>query len=120
MRVLGQLLSERLEVSVTPSLFTNVQLWADLATMKRKLDGGNSPAPVSINDSHGSHGSSGFGSLRLDPRLQQAVLKEQFLRPTPIQSKVIPLALEGRDILGTLRVILNDMLAPAYDTCSSF
>lgn len=41
---------------------------------------------------------SGFG---LPPKLLQAIARMQFHSPTPIQAKAIPLALEGRDLLGT-------------------
>jgi hypothetical protein len=44
-----------------------------------------------------------FENLNLDPRLRQALIKEQFTKPTPVQSKAIPLALEGKDILGKHR-----------------
>ncbi len=68
--------------------------------MKRKLDDDNVPVPVSVSDFYGEHERSAFSSLELDSRLQQAILQEQFSRPTPVQSKAIPLALEGRDIFG--------------------
>ena len=41
---------------------------------------------------------SGFG---LPPKLLQALARVQFNQPTPIQVKAIPLAMEGRDILGS-------------------
>jgi len=41
-----------------------------------------------------------FASLELDPRLLQAVTKEKFSAPTPVQAQAIPLALAGKDILG--------------------
>jgi superfamily II DNA/RNA helicase len=41
---------------------------------------------------------SGFG---LPPKLLQSLARIQFQAPTPIQSEAIPLALEGRDILGS-------------------
>jgi superfamily II DNA/RNA helicase len=41
---------------------------------------------------------SGFG---LSPKLLQSLARMQFETPTPIQSLAIPLALNGRDILGT-------------------
>ncbi|KTW28408.1 hypothetical protein T552_01670 [Pneumocystis carinii B80] len=39
-----------------------------------------------------------FSSLGLDPRITQAVLKLGFRNPTYVQSQVIPLALEGKDL----------------------
>lgn len=44
--------------------------------------------------------SSGFDALGLDARLLQAITKEKFSEPTSVQAKAIPLALEGRDVLG--------------------
>jgi len=44
---------------------------------------------------------SSFESLGLDARLLQAISIEQYAVPTPVQAKAIPLALQGRDILGT-------------------
>jgi ATP-dependent RNA helicase DDX56/DBP9 len=47
-----------------------------------------------------------FVDLGLDSRLLQAVVKQKFSHPTLVQAKTIPLALEGKDILGEeLRVI---------------
>jgi ATP-dependent RNA helicase DeaD len=40
----------------------------------------------------------GFG---LPPKLLQSLARMQFKTPTPIQAKAIPLALQGRDILGS-------------------
>lgn len=42
-----------------------------------------------------------FGSLGLDARLLQATNREKFSTPTPVQTKAIPLALSGKDVLGT-------------------
>ncbi len=41
---------------------------------------------------------SGFG---LAPKLLQSLARMQFTTPTPIQAQVIPLALQGKDILGS-------------------
>ena len=41
-----------------------------------------------------------FESLGLDARLLQGVAKLGFAHPTLVQAKAIPLALEGKDILG--------------------
>lgn len=60
--------------------------------MKRKLN--NRDVPLSQ--------SSSFSSLGLDSRLLQAIVEEKYSRPTSIQAKAIPLALEGKDILGKL------------------
>ncbi|OQE28943.1 hypothetical protein PENFLA_c004G05399 [Penicillium flavigenum] len=65
-------------------------------TMKRKLDANDVPSP-------GAAGAEDqeldFEALNLDPRLRQALIKEKFTKPTLVQSKAIPLALEGKDIL---------------------
>ena len=66
--------------------------------MKRKLDERDVPSPVET--SNDGHAGRVFDSLGLDSRLLQAVANEGFTTPTPVQSKAIPLALEGRDILG--------------------
>jgi ATP-dependent RNA helicase DDX56/DBP9 len=41
-----------------------------------------------------------FAELGLDARLLQAINKEKFAAPTPVQARAIPLALSGKDILG--------------------
>ena len=41
-----------------------------------------------------------FSQLNLHPQLVQAVTEQGFVSPTPIQAGVIPLMLEGQDILG--------------------
>ncbi|KAL8668722.1 MAG: hypothetical protein Q9168_006660 [Polycauliona sp. 1 TL-2023] len=65
--------------------------------MKRKLDQDDVPAPVVASKK--IHTESSFESFGLDTRLLQAVVKEGFSTPTSIQSKVVPLALEGKDVL---------------------
>src|SRR5580698_4565336 len=42
-----------------------------------------------------------FAGFGLPARLLQALARMQFTIPTPIQALAIPLALEGKDILGT-------------------
>lgn len=41
-----------------------------------------------------------FAQFELPPQLQQALVKLNFTNPTPIQARTIPLALQGRDIIG--------------------
>ncbi|KAG7007761.1 hypothetical protein G7Y79_00008g023990 [Physcia stellaris] len=65
--------------------------------MKRKLDEDDIPVPVVSPTS--PHDANRFSSFSLDSRLQQAVAKEGFSIPTPVQTKAIPLCLEGKDIL---------------------
>lgn len=67
--------------------------------MKRKLDDTNTPVPVPLLDATPTAAS--FQATGLDTRLLQATVKEGFRAPTAVQSKVIPLALEGKDILGS-------------------
>lgn len=43
---------------------------------------------------------SGFSTFPLSPIIQQNIERAGFIEPTPIQKRTIPLALEGRDILG--------------------
>ncbi|PYO37061.1 MAG: ATP-dependent RNA helicase RhlE [Gemmatimonadetes bacterium] len=42
-----------------------------------------------------------FAALGLVPELLRAVAEEGYERPTPIQQETIPLALEGRDLIGS-------------------
>ena len=42
-----------------------------------------------------------FLSLNLEPTLIESLAKINFKTPTPIQAKAIPIALSGKDILGT-------------------
>ena len=42
-----------------------------------------------------------FLSLKLEETLFESLAKINFKTPTPIQAKAIPVALEGKDILGT-------------------
>lgn len=65
--------------------------------MKRKLNENNVPEAVEKQ----SAATAGFGNFGLDPRLLQAVNREKFAAPTHIQQKAIPIALQGKDILGT-------------------
>ncbi|KAJ5267536.1 ATP-dependent RNA helicase dbp9 [Penicillium angulare] len=64
--------------------------------MKRKLDANDVPAPEPASKEEKDLD---FEALGLDPRLRQALIKEKFSKPTLVQSKAIPLALEGKDIL---------------------
>jgi ATP-dependent RNA helicase DDX56/DBP9 len=63
--------------------------------MKRKLDEHDVPKEVKFWDSAVT-----FDKLGLDSRLLQAIAREKFSTPTPIQARSIPLAFEGKDILG--------------------
>ena len=66
--------------------------------MKRKLD--EDDVPIAVDKKDASKKSSSFNALGLDSRLLQAVAQQNFSAPTLVQSRAIPLALEGKDILG--------------------
>lgn len=74
--------------------------------MKRKLDENDVPATGGVRTSDSASAAKTndvphtFNDLGLDPRLLQAIAKENFASPTPVQAKGIPLALEGKDVLG--------------------
>lgn len=69
--------------------------------MKRKLDANDIPSPdVAEGAEKKDTEDVDFETLNLDPRLRQALIKEKFTKPTLVQAKAIPLALEGKDILG--------------------
>lgn len=69
--------------------------------MKRKLDANDVPSTGATEGGEVSDAkSTGFESLDLDARLRQALIKEKFTKPTLVQAKAIPLALQGKDILG--------------------
>ncbi|TAQ85748.1 hypothetical protein B7494_g5924 [Chlorociboria aeruginascens] len=69
--------------------------------MKRKLDANDVPVPTEELDGKTSGKLSGtsFADLGLDARLLQGIAKQNFQKPTLVQIKAIPLALEGRDVL---------------------
>jgi hypothetical protein len=65
--------------------------------MKRKLDANDAPAPAGGIEKQQKQPT--FAGLGLDSRLLQGIAKQNFQTPTLVQSKAIPLALEGRDVL---------------------
>ena len=67
--------------------------------MKRKLDEHDVPVPVSTGNGRPRSVPS-FQDLGLDSRILQAIAREGFISPTPVQAEVIPLALGGKDIFG--------------------
>ena len=71
--------------------------------MKRKLN--EDDIPIADSSSNTSQVSPTFESLQLDHRLLQAVAKEGFSTPTLVQSKAIPLAIEGKDLSGNSEFI---------------
>ena len=72
--------------------------------MKRKLDENDEPSVVAEADKTGesqpeTEAEPTFADLGLDPRLIQAVAKQAFQKPTLVQHKAIPLAIDGKDVL---------------------
>lgn len=65
--------------------------------MKRKLDANDVPVPA--EEAGAVTGDATFAGLGLDARLLQGIAKQNFQSPTLVQSKAIPLTLEGRDVL---------------------
>ena len=53
-----------------------------------------------IEQDHGATEHDSFDRLGLDPWIQVRLESTGFVRPTPIQASVIPLALAGRDVIG--------------------
>lgn len=71
--------------------------------MKRKLNDRDTPEAVS-SDSKAPQQFPSFENFGLDSRILQAVVREKYPKPTPVQAQAIPLALEGKDILGRLYI----------------
>lgn len=80
-----------------------------ITTMKRKLNEQDVPEATvettSTKNAEKKETATTFGELGLDARLLQAITKEKFAAPTPVQARAIPLALSGKDILGKGRSI---------------
>ncbi|KAL3682380.1 hypothetical protein R1sor_000402 [Riccia sorocarpa] len=53
----------------------------------------------------------GFEEMGLDPRLLRAISKRKLAKPTPIQSKAIPLILEGKDVVARAKTGSGKTLA---------
>lgn len=73
-------------------------------TMKRKLNSEDVPEVVMAEggeEQAATASKATFASLNLDARLLQAITKEKFTEPTAVQAEAVPLALSGKDILGT-------------------
>lgn len=75
--------------------------------MKRKLDENDQPAATenaetataSSTPAADAETTATWESFRLDSRLLQAIASQNWKKPTLVQSKAIPLALDGRDVL---------------------
>ena len=89
-------------------LVTGLQNFQLIIIMKRKLDENSIPTAAGMKSA--SKESSTFNSLGLDHRLLQAVAQQNFSAPTLVQSKVVPLALEGKDILGMIITASKEIL----------
>lgn len=70
--------------------------------MKRKLNEHDVPEAVLPEEveEDDSAAPTSFDRFAIDARLLQAIAAEKYAVPTPVQAKAIPLALDGRDILG--------------------
>ena len=71
--------------------------------MKRKLNSDDVPevvAPEAGEAQSTTPAKATFDSLNLDSRILQAITREKFTEPTPVQAATLPLALSGKDILG--------------------
>lgn len=77
-----------------------------ITIMKRKLHEDDNATAANTNNA--SKKPSDFSALGLDSRLLQAVAQQNFSAPTLVQSRAIPLALEGKDILGTMIKVLRE------------
>jgi len=78
--------------------------------MKRKLDVNDVPAPAP--EVEAQRHITTFAGLGLDSRLLQGIAKQNFHNPTLVQSKAIPLVLEGHDVLA--RANTGSGKTPAY------
>ena len=52
-----------------------------------------------------------FTSIKIEDSLKHSLFKMNFIKPTPIQGMAIPVALEGKDILGTAQTGTGKTLA---------
>lgn len=86
--------------------------------MKRKLNADDVPTPVPPNVQENKT-SQTFEDLGLDSRILQAIAKEGFISPTPVQAQSVPLALEGKDILGQSCLITFSQTDGLAESCSS-
>ncbi|KAI1374934.1 DEAD-domain-containing protein [Hypoxylon crocopeplum] len=70
--------------------------------MKRKLDENDQPVSTAHTETSGAGSTSTsttFADLGLDSRLLQATARQNWQTPTLVQSKAIPLAIDGCDVL---------------------
>lgn len=60
---------------------------------------------------HTHRSSSGFDGLGIAPKLLEILDKNKFVTPTPIQEKSIPVAMEGKDVMGIAQTGTGKTLA---------
>ena len=53
-----------------------------------------------------------FSDLKLNPKILKAVKDAGYDKPTPIQEKAIPAALDGKDVLGIAPVSYAHLTLP--------
>ena len=88
--------------------------------MKRKLDEDNVPIATDTQNPPNTHDTPDFETLDLDPRLLQAVRNEGFSRPTAVQSRVIPLMLNGKDVLGKINHYCTEASSYRVSACKNW
>jgi ATP-dependent RNA helicase DDX56/DBP9 len=72
--------------------------------MKRKLNSEDVPEVVVPEEGEtqtATPAKASFDALNLDARILQAITREKFTEPTSVQAATLPLALSGKNILGT-------------------
>ena len=82
----------------------DITLIKDLISTKRLME----PAPYNVYSGHGDLNQyffqiimQQFSDLAITPLILSALKKLNLIEPTPIQTLSIPLALDGKDLLGT-------------------
>jgi len=53
----------------------------------------------------------GFNGLGIAPKLLESLERNNYSEPTPIQSKAIPIAIEGKDVIGIAQTGTGKTLA---------
>ncbi len=64
---------------------------------------------ISIMDTQ--HSTGGFGNLGIAPKLLEILSRSKFTQPTPIQSQSIPIAIQGKDVMGIAQTGTGKTLA---------
>lgn len=67
--------------------------------MKRKLDENDAPVSTANAEAPSAGMTATFADFGLDSRLLQATARQNWHTPTLVQSKAIPLAIDGCDVL---------------------